>query len=164
MIVLSSQEECAVEIVDVTDEAGRVAQPGWLARTEAVHRELREFREPYATVMSRVFAGGGRLRAAVVEGEVVGVAVWRIYEKTHPGLQLYVDDLVTAGPHRSAGVGTALLRSLEATARERGCLLLELDSGTARKRAHAFYLRERMEIGAFHFVKPLVADVPRVIV
>lgn len=153
-----------IEIIEVTDNDGRVARPDWLARSEAVHRELRQFRDPYATVMARVFAGGGRMRIAVVDGAVAGVAVWRVYEKTYPGLQLYVDDLVTATPHRSTGVGAALLRSLEATARERGCLLLELDSGTARKRAHAFYLRERMEIGAFHFVKPLVEDVPPVIV
>ena len=153
-----------IEIVDVTGDDGRVARPEWLAKSEPVHRELREFRGPYPEVMGRVFAGGGRMRIAVVSGAVAGVAVWRLYEKTHPGLQLYVDDLVTATNLRSKGVGAALLRSLEATARERGCLLLELDSGTARKRAHAFYLRERMEIGAFHFVKPLVADVPRVIV
>ena len=151
-----------MELIDVTDDGGRLARPEWLERAETVHRELRDFREPYATVLARVFAGGGRMRVAVVDGEVAGVAVWRLYEKTHPGLQLYVDDLVTASGRRSTGVGAALLRSLEATARARGCLLLELDSGTARKRAHAFYLRERMEIGAFHFVKPLVADVPRV--
>jgi GNAT superfamily N-acetyltransferase len=153
-----------MEIIDVTDEEGRVVHPDWLARAEPVHRELREFRDPYDVVLRRVFAGGGRMTVAVVGGEVAGVAVWRIHEKTHPGLQLYVDDLVTAAARRSTGVGAALLRSLEATARDRGCLQLELDSGTARKRAHAFYLRERMEIGAFHFVKPLVADVPRIIV
>jgi len=153
-----------VEILDVTDDAGRIVRPEWLARAEAVHRELREFRDPYAAVLARVFAGGGRMRIAALDGEVAGVAVWRVYEKTHPGLQMYVDDLVTSSARRSSGVGAALLRSLEDTARDRGCLLLELDSGTARKRAHAFYLRERMEIGAFHFVKPLVADVPRVIV
>jgi GNAT superfamily N-acetyltransferase len=151
-----------MEIVDVTDDGGRVARPEWLAKSEATHRELRDFREPYDAVMRRVFAGGGRMRLAVVDGEVAGVAVWRLYEKTHPGLQLYVDDLVTLPARRSKGVGAALLRSLEATARERGCLLLELDSGTARKRAHAFYLRERMEISAFHFVKPLTADVPKI--
>jgi GNAT superfamily N-acetyltransferase len=153
-----------MEILDVTDDGGRVARPDWLARAEAVHRELRDFRDPYAEVLGRVFAGGGRMRIAAVDGAVAGVAIWRVYEKTHPGLQLYVDDLVTAAARRSSGVGRALLASLEKTARERGCLLLELDSGTARKRAHAFYLRERMEIGAFHFVKPLVAEVPRVIV
>ena len=151
-----------VEIIDVTDDGGGVARPEWLAKSEAAHRELRDFREPYGTVMRRVFAGGGRMRVAVVDGEVAGVAVWRIHEKTHPGMQMYVDDLVTLPARRSKGVGAALLRSLEATARERGCLQLELDSGTARTRAHAFYLRERMAITAFHFVKPLVKDVPRI--
>ena len=153
-----------IELIDVTGDEGGVARPDWLARAEAVHRELRQFQGPYAAVMARVFAGGGRMRVAAVDGEAAGVAVWRVYEKTYPGLQLYVDDLVTAAARRSTGVGAALLRSLEATARERGCLLLELDSGTARKRAHAFYLRERMQIGGFHFEKPLGGEVPRLIV
>jgi GNAT superfamily N-acetyltransferase len=152
------------EFLDVTDDEGRIVRPVWLERSEPVHRELREFRDPYATVMRRVFAGGGRMRIAL-DGEVVlGVAVWRIHEKTHPGLHLYVDDLVTAGTRRSSGVGAALLRSLETTARERGCLQLALDSGTARKRAHAFYLRERLEIASFHFVKAIAADESRAVV
>jgi GNAT superfamily N-acetyltransferase len=149
------------DLIDVTAPDGRIAHPDWLARSEACHRELREFRDPYAVTMARVFAGGGRMRIAAEGGEVVGVAVYRVYEKTYPGLQMYVDDLVTASKRRSSGVGRALLASLEATCRELGCASLELDSGTGRRRAHAFYLRERMEIGAFHFEKLLVKDVPR---
>lgn len=152
------------ELLDVTDDTGRVARPDLLAAAEATHRELRVFAEPYETVMARVFAGGGRMRVAVEGGEVVGVAVWRAHEKTYPGMQMYVDDLVTTSRRRSAGVGRALLASLEETARALGCKMLELDSGTARKRAHAFYLRERMVIGAFHFEKPLAEDVPRLVV
>lgn len=144
-----------MEIVDVTDAGGAVARPDWLARAEPVHRELRPFPEPYATVMERVFAGGGRMRLVAVGGEVASVAVWRSYENTVAGRLLYVDDLVTASIHRSKGAGAAMLRSLEQTARELGCRTLELDSGTQRRRAHAFYLRERMEITSFHFVKVL---------
>ena len=32
-----------------------------------------------------------------------------------------------------------------------GCERLQLDSGTGRKDAHAFYLREGLRIEAFHF-------------
>jgi GNAT superfamily N-acetyltransferase len=149
------------ELIDVTSADGRIAHPDWLARSEAVHRQLRDFREPYAVVMARVFAGGGRLRIAVVDGEVRGVAVYRVYENTHAGLLMYVDDLVTDAARRSTGVGAALLRSLERTSRDLGCRMFELDSGTQRRRAHAFYLRERMEITAFHFTKPLFDDIPQ---
>lgn len=143
------------ELIDVTGDDGRVERPEWLERSERVHRQLREFREDYAAVMARVFGGGGRMRIAAQAGEVAGVAIYRIYENTVWGRHLYVDDLVTDETRRSTGVGAALLRSLEATARERRCVALVLDSGTQRRRAHAFYLRERMEITAFHFAKPL---------
>jgi GNAT superfamily N-acetyltransferase len=143
------------DLIDVTDDAGRIVQPDWLARSERVHRQLRDFREDYATVLARVFAGGGRMRVAAVEGRVAGVAIWRMYEETHSGVLMYVDDLVTDETSRSTGVGSALLRSLQETARERGAAWFTLDSGTQRRRAHAFYLRERMEITAFHFAKPL---------
>jgi len=146
-------------LIDVTMPDGRIAAPEWLARSEPVHRQLRDFREPYADVLARVFAGGGRMRIAAIGEDVVGVAVYRVYENTHAGLLMYVDDLVSDATRRSTGVGAALLQSLESTARAQGCRLFSLDSGTQRRRAHAFYLRERMEITSFHFVKELVSDI-----
>jgi len=147
-------------LIDVTTPDGRIAHADWLARSETVHRQLRDFRDAYAVTMTRVFAGGGRMRVAVEGGAVAGVAVYRVYENTHAGLLMYVDDLVTDDTRRSTGIGAALLASLERSARELGCRLFSLDSGTQRRRAHAFYLRERMEITAFHFTKELAADVP----
>lgn len=38
-----------------------------------------------------------------------------------------------------------------------GCHELDLDSGTHRTGAHRFYLRERFDIVAFHFARPLTA-------
>jgi L-amino acid N-acyltransferase YncA len=143
------------QIIDVTDDAGRVVASDWLAASERVHRQLREFRRPYAEALGRVFAGGGRMRVVVRHGQVAGIAVWRAFEKTDAGLQMYVDDLITDETLRSSGVGAALLRSLMATARDLGCTMFELDSGTHRRRAHAFYFRERMTITAYHFVMPL---------
>lgn len=147
------------DLIDVTAPDGRIAHAGWLARSESVHRQLRDFRDPYAATMARVFAGGGRMRIALVDGQVAAVAVYRVHENTFAGLLMYVDDLVTDSSRRSTGVGAALLRSLEQTSRELGCRLFSLDSGTQRRRAHAFYFRERMEITAFHFTKELASDV-----
>ncbi len=82
---------------------------------------------------------------------------WRIVAGTCDIRKLYVDDLVTAGDRRSTGVGRSLLAYLEDRAREAGCRLLDLDSGTQRTSAHRFYFRERMGVMAFHFGKELDA-------
>ncbi len=78
-------------------------------------------------------------------------AGWRAQEMLAHGRLLYVDDLVTDAHARSGGHGKALLDWLKAEARRQGCRKLELDSGTQRHGAHAFYLRERMRISAHHF-------------
>lgn len=110
------------------------------------------FREIYA----EGHAQGLRFTAAYDEDDVcVGVAGWRMIVNTSAIRQLYVDDLVTAENSRSSGVGHHLLSYLESKAREHGCHSLHLDSGTHRTHAHRFYLRERLDIVAFHFAKGL---------
>jgi hypothetical protein len=144
-----------IRLVEITDDAGAVVEAAWLAAAEGVHRQLRVAMDPYDEVMGSVFVGGGRMRVAVVDGAVAGVAVYRVYPNTHSGVHMYVDDLVTDDAQRSRGVGAALLRSLESTARDVGCSELHLDSGTQRQRAHEFYFREGMKITSFHFAKRL---------
>jgi len=85
-----------MRIVEVTDESGVIAAPGWLKKAEAVHRQLRTALPPeYEAKMKRVFAGGARMCVATDGADVAGVAVYRMYENTFYGKQLYVDDLVT---------------------------------------------------------------------
>jgi GNAT superfamily N-acetyltransferase len=98
---------------------------------------------------------GLRFTGAYRDGRCVGVAGWRIVATTHVRRRLYVDDLVTAAGERSGGVGHALLAGLAERARAAGCTVLDLDSGVQRHDAHRFYLRERMEIRAYHFTLPL---------
>lgn len=146
----------AVALIDVASPAGEVIEAQWLARAEAVHRELRpQLPADYAAKMARVFAGGGRMAIAAVGDEVAGVAVYRLVENTCYGLHLYVDDLVTAEVRRSAGIGHALLDHLQSCARRMKCAAMILDSGTQRQRAHAFYFRAGYSIVSFHFSKPL---------
>ena len=78
-------------------------------------------------------------------------AGWRVQEMLAHGRFLYVDDLVTDAAARSGGHGKALLDWLKDQARALGCTSLQLDSGTQRIDAHAFYLRERLRITSFHF-------------
>ena len=92
---------------------------------------------------------------AVEGGEVRGVTVFRILEKTHSGRDLYCDDLVTDEKRRSAGVGRALMKHMQDICRERSCDTFSLDSGTGRQQAHKFYFREGMTITSFHFDKKI---------
>lgn len=99
---------------------------------------------------------GLRFLAAYPEdGQCAGVAGWRIFATTTAGRKLYIDDLVTADAHRSKGIGAALLSELAARAKAAGCPILDLDSGTWRKDAHRFYMREGLPITAFHFTLDL---------
>ena len=145
-----------MQIIEVTDAAGGIAAPDWFRKAEPVHRQLRTALPPeYGAKMQRVFAGGARMCVAVDGSEVVGVAVYRLYENTFSGRQLYVDDLVTDESKRSTGVGRELLGYLERKARSLGFDNLSLDSGTQRTQAHKFYYREGMVATSFHFGKKL---------
>lgn len=143
-------------IIDVSDAAGAVAEPDWLSRAEYVHRQLRtRLPQDYVGTMRRIFAGGGRMCVAVRSNVVVSVAVYRIFENTFDGLQMYVDDLVTDEAVRSSGIGKNILDYLQDRARAAGCKSVNLDSGTQRHKAHKFYFRERMIVSGFHFTKSL---------
>lgn len=143
-------------VIDVTDLEGRLKEDLWLMRAERVHRQLRPaLPSDYAAKMRNVFSQGGRMAVAALDHEVVGVAIYRIYENTADGLMMYVDDLVTDESRRSLGAGKALLDHLQKTARAAGCEHLKLDSGTQRQQAHKFYFREGMTIIAFHFLKAI---------
>jgi GNAT superfamily N-acetyltransferase len=145
-----------MNIVSVTDAAGKIVEPQWLKRAEAVHRQLRTaLPQDYEGKMRRVFAGGARMCVAAEGDAVRGVAVYRITENTFEGLHLYVDDLVTDESRRSAGVGRALMEHMQGLARAAGCEAYTLDSGTQRQQAHKFYFREGMVVTSFHFRKPL---------
>ena len=143
-------------LIEITDDQGRIVDAQWLARAEAVHRQLRlKLPTDYSAKMRRVFAGGGRMLVAAEGNAVVGVAVWRMHENTFNGVQMYVDDLVTDESKRSAGVGRALMEALQVKARALGCEGFCLDSGTQRQQAHKFYFREGMVVTSFHFDKKL---------
>ena len=143
-----------VEVKPVTDAKGAVIDAGLLKRAESVHRQLRpQLPADYAARMKEVFASGAEMAVALAAGEVAGVTVFRVIEKTHSGRELYCDDLVTDEGRRSTGVGHALMQYMERVCRERRCDTFALDSGCQRQQAHKFYFREGMTIPSFHFSK-----------
>ena len=122
-----------------------------------VLRELRPHLDAagFAAVYAEGHEQGLRYLAAYDGGRCVGVAGWRVLATTATTRKLYVDDLVTVASQRSRGVGASLLTELRRRAAERGCRVIDLDSGVQRADAHRFYLRERMAITSFHFARPL---------
>lgn len=129
-------------------------EPHEIEATFDVVRQLRPHlrAEDYVTTVNRLMQDGFRLAALTDEGGVVrAVAGYRFGESLAWGRYLYVDDLVTDESSRSRGSGGLLLRWLKEEATRAGCRELHLDSGVQRHGAHRFYLRERMDIVAYHF-------------
>jgi PhnO protein len=54
---------------------------------------------------------------------------------------------------RSLGLGKQIIKEVEKTAIENGCILIELASNKKRERAHKFYERENYVSTHFKFVK-----------
>ncbi len=108
--------------------------------------------ERFVAQMQRQIAEGCRATLLFDGGGAPRVfACWRVMEMLAVGRHVYVDDLVTDAGARSRGFGTAMLDWLKAEAKRLGCSRLQLDSGTQRQDAHAFYLREGLRIQSFHF-------------
>ena len=146
-----------MKVVAVSNAAGEITEAQLLAAAERVHRQLRPHLKDYVGRMKQVLARGAEMAVCVVDGEVAGVTVFRVLEKTHSGRDLYCDDLVTDEARRSTGVGHALMQYMEGICRERSCDTFSLDSGAQRQQAHRFYFREGMTITSFHFDKKLSA-------
>src|SRR5262245_35009665 len=87
--------------------------------------------------------------------QVKAVAGFRVGNSLAWGKFLYVDDLVTDEVFRSRGHGQQLFDWLVREARKRACDQFHLDSGVQRFGAHRFYLRNRMDILAYHFTLKL---------
>ena len=134
-----------------------MSTPDEIASTFRIMSQLRPHlvEADYVSTVQRMAGGGFRLAAVLVNGAAVAVAGSRVSESLSWGRFLYVDDLVSDGTTRSRGYGRLLLEWLAREARAAGCAQLHLDSGVQRHGAHRFYLRERMDITAFHFARAL---------
>jgi GNAT superfamily N-acetyltransferase len=93
---------------------------------------------------------------ATVRGRIVGFGSLSLKESLWAvGPLAHCDELVVDGDHRGQGMGTRLLKSLEAAALERGARRIELDSAYHRATAHAWYRRRGYCDRGVVFSKPL---------
>lgn len=156
----SSDEECdavktaaaVIQFADIGPDDPRLA-----ADILPVLRELRPhlMSESLSLIYAEGHPQGLRFTGAYADSACLGVAGWRIVATTFCGRKLTIDDLVVGNAARSQGVGRALLAELQQRARAADCHMLDLDSATHRADSHRFYMRERMSIGAFHFITQL---------
>ena len=145
-----------MNVVAVSGENGEVADAHLLAAAERVHLQLRpHLAGNYVPRMREVIAAGAEMAVAHVGGDVLGVAVYRMVERTFSGREMYCDDLVTDEARRSTGVGHALMEHMRALCARRGADAFTLDSGVQRDQAHKFYFREGMTVTSFHFTQVL---------
>jgi GNAT superfamily N-acetyltransferase len=91
---------------------------------------------------------------AEVDGTPVGIIDIVLRRHLHHGgLAATVDNLVVDSVHRGVGIGTHLLALGMDRAAQRGARLVELTSGTRRKKAHRFYERLRFKNNGLRFVR-----------
>jgi GNAT superfamily N-acetyltransferase len=131
----------------------RIEHDAEVAAAWPVVRQLRPHldRGDLLAAVQRQRAEGYRAVGAYAEGICVAFAGYRIEHRLVHGRMLYVDDLVCDEAERGGGYGRALMGWLEDEARREGCAALQLDSGTQRQAAHAFYFRYGLRVQGFHF-------------
>jgi hypothetical protein len=106
-----------MKVVAVSNAKGEVTDAKLLASAERVHRQLRPKLEDYVGRMKEVLAAGAEMAVCVIGGEVAGVTVFRILEKTHSGRDLYCDDLITDETKRAAAIRSRSTRARGASRR-----------------------------------------------
>jgi len=93
--------------------------------------------------------------AYLSHGEVKAVAGFRVSEWLAGGKYLEIEDLAAKSGERSKGYGGKLFDWLVAYAKSENCRHIKLVSNVTRFGAHHFYLRKRMNIGAYYFTLDL---------
>lgn len=88
---------------------------------------------------------------------VKSLSGFHISESFAWGKYLYIDDFITDKKSRGKGYGNDLFQWVINYAKKRDCDQLHLDSGVQRERfdAHRFYLNQKLNITAHHFVMEL---------
>jgi GNAT superfamily N-acetyltransferase len=127
--------------------AALLEQLGYRSSVEAVCGRLERFtRETHSRVL-----------VAEVDGRLVGAASLSVIPLLErDGRKCRLSAIVVDEGARGAGVGRALVEAVEAEARERDCIHVELTTSERRTGAHAFYRALGYEEVSKRFLKALV--------
>lgn len=123
-----------------------------------VMRELRPHltdAAAFAAQLRRQVGQGYRLLAAWRDGQVQGLAGYRVQENLLYGRFLYVDDLVAAADARRHGLGGRLIDALREEAQRQGCAHFVLDTGLGNALGQRFYFRHGLLAKGMHFSQSL---------
>lgn len=107
--------------------------------------------EAFAAQVARQAGEGYRLLAARLDGQVAGLAGYRLQENLLYGRFIYVDDLVVSSRVRSRQIGQRLIDAVRDEARRLACNRLVLDTGLANSMAQRFYFRQGLLSTGLHF-------------
>ncbi|MBU6467919.1 MAG: GNAT family N-acetyltransferase [Betaproteobacteria bacterium] len=146
-----------MEMIAVTNQQGEVIRQDLLIQAESLHRSLRpSIPNPYLEAMRAVFNSGAEMSVAMEGDQLCGLVVYRITTNTMVGKKIYSEDLVADPKAPVKGVGHLMMDYLKEVGKQRGCVSLELESGTQRDQAHRFYFKEGFVIKAFGFKQSLI--------
>ncbi|WP_017901605.1 GNAT family N-acetyltransferase [Pseudomonas asplenii] len=128
----------------------------------AVMRELRPQLDDEQSFVEQVFRQGEqgyRLLALREQGQVIGLAGFRVTENFLYGRFVYVDDLVVTASQQRRELGAALLEAVRQHTRSLGYRYLVLDTGLHMPLAQRFYFRQGMLAKGMHFFQELESAV-----
>jgi ribosomal protein S18 acetylase RimI-like enzyme len=109
----------------------------------------------FAEQVQRQRQNGYRLLAARENGQVIGLAGYRLTENTLYGRFIYVDDLVVDATLQRRRLGEQLLDRVREETRARGYRWLVLDTGMHMALAQRFYFRHGLLPKGMHFSQDL---------
>lgn len=109
----------------------------------------------FAEQVQRQRQNGYRLLAARENGQVIGLAGYRLTENTLYGRFIYVDDLVVDATLQRRRLGEQLLDRVREETRARGYRWLVLDTGMHMALAQRFYFRQGLLPKGMHFSQDL---------
>ena len=93
---------------------------------------------------------------AEVDGRVVGMLTLGVRHAINQDAPVArLTSVIVSQEFRSRGVGSALIAEAGRVAREAGCAMIEVTSGSHRERAHELYRRLGYEQRSVRFVKTL---------
>ncbi|KXW56703.1 GNAT family N-acetyltransferase [Ferrovum sp. PN-J185] len=145
-----------MDMIAITGADRSIIREDLLTLAESLHRTLRpNIPSPYSESMREVFQTGAEMAVAMEDNVLCGLVVFRITTNTMVGRKIYSEDLVADPKAPVKGVGHLMMDYLKEVGRQRGCVSIELESGTQREQAHRFYFKEGFVIKAFGFKQSL---------